>query len=128
MQPARLIDGTQEVGSQAHRPQDVGDVPLRRCSLQLTVDVGDLTRCLVVLDPRDPSHHVPPPKGLGRAYHHPISVEEADPMFTLTMRFTLPEDTDWSTIPALMEDRARNLYVNMPGLISKAFVYDPDTR
>jgi len=49
-------------------------------------------------------------------------------MFTLTMRFTLPEDTDWSKIPALMEDRARNLYVSMPGLISKAFVYDPETR
>jgi hypothetical protein len=49
-------------------------------------------------------------------------------MFTLTMRFTLPEDTDWSKIPAIMEDRARNLYLNMPGLISKAFVYDPDTR
>jgi hypothetical protein len=49
-------------------------------------------------------------------------------MFTLTMRFTLPADTDWSKIPALMEDRARNLYINMPGLISKAFVYDPETR
>jgi hypothetical protein len=49
-------------------------------------------------------------------------------MFTLTMRFTLPNDTDWSKIPSLMEDRARNLYINMPGLISKAFVYDPETR
>ena len=49
-------------------------------------------------------------------------------MFTLTMRFTLPEGTDWSKIPALMEDRARHLYSNMPGLISKAFVYDPLTR
>jgi len=49
-------------------------------------------------------------------------------MFTLTMRFTLPKDTDWSQIPALMEDRARTLYINMPGLISKAFIYDPETR
>lgn len=49
-------------------------------------------------------------------------------MFALTMRFTLPENTDWSKIPALMEDRARSLYSNMPGLISKAFVYDPQTR
>lgn len=49
-------------------------------------------------------------------------------MFTLTMRFTLPEDTDWSRIPALMEDPAWKLYSNMPGLISKAFVYDPETR
>src|SRR5258708_30762336 len=48
-------------------------------------------------------------------------------MFTLTMRFTLSEDTDWSKIPALMEDRARNLYKDMPGLISKAFIYDPET-
>ncbi len=49
-------------------------------------------------------------------------------MFTLSMRFTLPTDTDWSKIPALMEERARNLYINMPGLISKAFIYDPETR
>jgi hypothetical protein len=49
-------------------------------------------------------------------------------MFTLTMRFTLPTDTDWSKIPSLMEDRARNLYLNMPGLISKAFIYDAETR
>ena len=49
-------------------------------------------------------------------------------MYALTMRFVLPESTDWSKIPALMEDRARNLYRNMPGLISKAFVYDPETR
>jgi hypothetical protein len=49
-------------------------------------------------------------------------------MFALTMRFTLPETTDWTKIPSLMEDRARNLYRDMPGLISKAFVYDPVTR
>lgn len=49
-------------------------------------------------------------------------------MFALTMRFRLPETTDWSTIPALMEDRARNLYADMPGLVSKAFVYDPGSR
>src|SRR5256885_11967645 len=49
-------------------------------------------------------------------------------MYALTMRFTLPEATDWSKIPGLMEDRARTLYRDMPGLISKAFVYDPATR
>lgn len=49
-------------------------------------------------------------------------------MYALTMRFTLPETTDWSKIPALMEDRARTIYQDMPGLISKAFVYDPATR
>src|SRR2546423_13312145 len=48
-------------------------------------------------------------------------------MYALTMRFTLPEATDWSKIPGL-EDRARTLYRDMPGLISKAFVYDPATR
>jgi hypothetical protein len=49
-------------------------------------------------------------------------------MYALTMRFTLAEATDWSKIPSLMEDRARNLYRDMPSLISKAFVYDPVTR
>lgn len=49
-------------------------------------------------------------------------------MYALTMRFTLPAGTDWAAIPALMEDRARTLYADMPGLISKAFVYDPQTR
>ena len=49
-------------------------------------------------------------------------------MYALTMRFVLPESTDWSKIPALMEDRAQTLYRNMPGLISKAFIYDPVTR
>ena len=49
-------------------------------------------------------------------------------MYALTMRFTLPDTTDWSKIPGLMEDRARALYRDMPGLISKAFVYDPATR
>ncbi|GAC1419535.1 MAG: hypothetical protein NVSMB57_13880 [Actinomycetota bacterium] len=49
-------------------------------------------------------------------------------MYALTMRFHLPADTDWSAIPALMQDRARTFYSDMPGLISKAFVYDPETR
>ena len=49
-------------------------------------------------------------------------------MYALTMRFTLPDTTDWSKIPGLMEERARTLYRDMPGLISKAFVYDPSTR
>ena len=38
-------------------------------------------------------------------------------MFTLTMRFTLPKDTDWSKIPSLMEALAakqdfRRLYID----------------
>ena len=49
-------------------------------------------------------------------------------MYALTVRFTLSEATDWSKIPGLMEDRARTLYRDMPGLISKAFIYDPATR
>src|SRR5438067_11825488 len=63
---------------------------------------------------REQTNMATPPNGLGRAYHHAIPVEEG-PMFTLTMRFTLPEDTDWSKIPALMEERAGNLYVNIAG-------------
>jgi hypothetical protein len=54
--PAGLVDGTQEVGSQAHRSKDVGDVSPHRGSLQLGVEFGNLTGCVVVLDPGDPSH------------------------------------------------------------------------
>lgn len=49
-------------------------------------------------------------------------------MYALTVRFVLPEKTDWSKIPALMVERAETLYRYMPGLVSKAFLYDPETR
>jgi Domain of unknown function (DUF4865)/Putative mono-oxygenase ydhR len=48
-------------------------------------------------------------------------------LFALTVRFVLPEDTDWSKVPSLMVDRAESLYRKMPGLVSKAFLYDPNT-
>src|SRR5689334_1030511 len=49
-------------------------------------------------------------------------------MYSLTVRFILPDNTDWSKIPHLMIDRAETLYRNLPGLVSKAFLYDPETR
>jgi hypothetical protein len=41
--------------------------------------------------------------------------------------YTLPEDTDWEAMRAVMRERA-TLYVGMPGLRSKAFVLDPANR
>ena len=49
-------------------------------------------------------------------------------MYALTVRFVLSKETDWSKIPDLMVERAEKLYKSMPGLVSKAFVYDPETR
>ena len=49
-------------------------------------------------------------------------------MYALTVRFVLSKETDWSKIPELMVERAEKLYKNMPGLVSKAFLYDPETR
>jgi heme-degrading monooxygenase HmoA len=48
-------------------------------------------------------------------------------MHTSTIRFILPEDTDWNAIRALLRERAQ-MYVDMPGLISKAFLCDPASR
>jgi hypothetical protein len=44
-----------------------------------------------------------------------------------TIHFTLPEDTDWDAVRALMRERAQ-LYVGLRGLHSKAFVIEPATR
>lgn len=44
-----------------------------------------------------------------------------------TIHFTLPADTDWEAVRALMRDRA-GLYVGLRGLRSKAFVIDPPSR
>ena len=49
-------------------------------------------------------------------------------MYALTVRFVLPEGTDWSKVPDVMAERAEKLYKNMPGLVSKAFLYDPESR
>lgn len=42
-------------------------------------------------------------------------------MATMTTRFTLPADTDWTALRATIHERAK-LYAGMPGLVSKAFV------
>jgi hypothetical protein len=47
-------------------------------------------------------------------------------MFALTVRFTLPEDTDWEQVRALAVRRAFEIYRGVPGLRSKAFVFAPD--
>lgn len=48
-------------------------------------------------------------------------------MIASTIRYVLPEGTDWNATRSLMQERAM-LYVDMPGLISKAFVIDSKTR
>ena len=48
-------------------------------------------------------------------------------MIAATIYFTLPEDTDWDAVRALMRERAQ-LYVGLRGLHSKAFVIDPATH
>ena len=48
-------------------------------------------------------------------------------MVSSTIRFVFPEGTDWDAVRALLRERA-NLYLDMPGLISKAFLFDPATR
>jgi heme-degrading monooxygenase HmoA len=48
-------------------------------------------------------------------------------MYALSVRFMLPADTDWDAIRQLARDRAP-LYEQLPGLVAKAFVLDPDTR
>src|SRR5216683_1816677 len=105
VQAARLIDGAQEVRSQAHRPQDVGDVSPNRCLLQLTVEVRDLTGCVVVLDPGDPCHEIP-------------------------LRMDWGEPTRNTPAAAGLGPPPRRS-LRPPGskrMITKAFIYDPETR
>jgi hypothetical protein len=49
-------------------------------------------------------------------------------LYSLTVRFVLAKDADWSKIPERALDRAEKLYRNIPGLVSKAFVYEPGNR
>jgi heme-degrading monooxygenase HmoA len=42
-----------------------------------------------------------------------------------TIRFRLPEDTDWDGVRRLARERAA-LYAAVPGLRSKAFLLDPE--
>jgi hypothetical protein len=46
-------------------------------------------------------------------------------MYSLTIRFILLDHIDWSKTPELRIDRTETLYRNIPGLVSKAFLYDP---
>ena len=48
-------------------------------------------------------------------------------MIAASILYTLPEGTDWEAMRALQQERS-SLYVGMPGLRSKAFVLDPQTR
>ena len=48
-------------------------------------------------------------------------------MIASTIRYIFPEDTDWDATRKLLQERA-GMYVNMPGLISKAFLFDRETR
>lgn len=47
-------------------------------------------------------------------------------MFAMTTRFTLPEGTDWEQVRALAVRRAFEIYRDVPGLRSKAFMFAPD--
>ena len=48
-------------------------------------------------------------------------------MIAATIRYDLPESTDWEATRRLLAERAK-LYVGMPGLVSKVFFYNPQTR
>lgn len=48
-------------------------------------------------------------------------------MHALSVRFVLPETTDWDEMRQLARDRAP-MYEGLPGLVAKAFVLDPETR
>lgn len=48
-------------------------------------------------------------------------------MVACTIRYILPEGTDWNATRELLQQRAQ-LYEAVPGLISKAFLYNPATR
>jgi hypothetical protein len=47
-------------------------------------------------------------------------------MFATTIRFTMPEDTDWERLRALAVRAAFDEYRDVPGLRAKAFVFAPE--
>ena len=47
-------------------------------------------------------------------------------MYALSIRFILPAGTDWDSMRSLLKQRAE-LYLNVPGLISKAFILNPES-
>jgi hypothetical protein len=52
--------------------------------------------------------------------------EEGQAMFAITIRFTMPDDTDWEEVRAEAVRRAFEVYRNVPGLRSKAFLFAPE--
>jgi hypothetical protein len=49
-------------------------------------------------------------------------------MYAMTAIFTMPEGTDWEAMRALARERAETYYLDMPGLLSKAFIIDAERR
>jgi Putative mono-oxygenase ydhR len=47
-------------------------------------------------------------------------------VFATTIRFSVPEGTDWEPLRQLMIRRAFDLFRHVPGLRSKAFVFSPE--
>ncbi|GAC1654576.1 MAG: hypothetical protein NVS9B12_05190 [Vulcanimicrobiaceae bacterium] len=47
-------------------------------------------------------------------------------MIACTIRYIFPQETDWEATRKLLRERAL-LYAGMPGLISKAFLLDPQS-
>ncbi len=47
-------------------------------------------------------------------------------MFATTIRFTMPADADWEQLRRLAVRAAFDVYRNVPGLHSKAFVFSPE--
>jgi hypothetical protein len=47
-------------------------------------------------------------------------------MYATTIRFTLPEDTDWEALRQLLVRRAFEIFRNVPGLRAKAFIFSPE--
>jgi hypothetical protein len=47
-------------------------------------------------------------------------------MFATTIRFTMPEDTDWERLRQLAVRRAYEVYRAVPGLRAKAFIFSPE--
>ena len=49
-------------------------------------------------------------------------------MYAMTAVFRMPEGTDWDILRELARQRAEALYLDMPGLTSKAFIINPEER
>ncbi len=47
-------------------------------------------------------------------------------MFATTIRFTMPEETDWERLRQRAVRRAFEVYRTIPGLRAKAFIFSPE--